>query len=944
MHPWLPVALLAATAAVNAPAPPPAAVPIAYVNERSADGHTTHEGEDVIVTGVANVGSDTFYTEVVKFFIEDDHSGVAVFSRGPQPLVKVGDIVRVRGTVTTYAGVVEVVPGRIEVLGRAGPPQPQRVRPSDLASYRHSGRLVQSEARVVDVTTRGRGTDTRLLAGREIVTLHITQKQQHGFPALEAGMAVTVNGIASSYILAGQTRVTWQILPRSTSDVVIIQKPPLFTRDDAARAAAAAAAIVLLIVVWNLSLRRRVRLETEGHRASETRFRVVADTAPSAIFIYQGTRFRYVNRATEEITGYSAAELVGLDFISIIDPAFRDLVRGRALARQRGEHVPPRYEARIVRKDGTKAWLDLTAGLIDFEGLPAALGTAFDITERKRAEEALQKSEERFRALIENASDALALLDPNGTVLWAGPSTRRVLGYEDHELVGRNGFELIHPDDQPHLRHLFAELLRAPRGDTRTFEYRARSKDGQWHWLEATASNLVDEPFIGGIVANYRDVSERKRTEEEIRYQALHDVLTGLPNRSLFQDRLELALAHARRSGKPLAVMFVDLDLFKLINDNLGHTVGDRMLQEVSARLRQCLRASDTVARVGGDEFTVVLEDLEAGESAPSVAEKILDELDKPFDIDGHRLHVTASIGVSLYPGDGDDADTLTRNADKAMYRAKELGRNTLQLFTPEMNERYRNRLAFEAGFRKALEREEFVVHFQPFVGASDERPVGVEALVRWNDPERGLVYPDDFIHAAEETRMIIPLGSWVLRTACAQVQQWREARLPPMQVSVNLSVRQFQQRDLIAMIDSVLEDTALDPSLLELEITESVAMQNVELTRAVLQQLRARRVRIAIDDFGAGQSSLIYLRQFPLNTIKIDRVFIRDVTANPGDAAIVSAIIRLAHDLGLVVVAEGVETSEQKEFLSSLGCDLLQGYYFSRPLPAEEVRARLMT
>jgi len=527
-------------------------------------------------------------------------------------------------------------------------------------------------------------------------------------------------------------------------------------------------------------------------------------------------------------------------------------------------------------------------------------------------------------------------------LLWVGPSTERVLGYTEAESVGANALDLVHRDDRADIEERMQLLMRTPRGNV-SGTFRARAKDGRWLWLEMIGTNLLDEPAVGAIVANYRDVSERKKVEEEMKHQALHDTLTGLPNRNLYQDRLGLALAHARRSGRPLAVMFVDLDLFKLINDNLGHVVGDRLLQEVGQRIVGCVRSSDTVARVGGDEFIVIIEDLEKTETAIEVAEKILEQIGGSYAVDGHQLHVTASVGISIFPNDSDDADALTRNADKAMYRAKELGRNNVQLFTPEMNDRYRSRLMFEAGFRRALEQQNFVVHYQPIHAARDGHAAGVEALVRWSDPERGLVFPDEFIPAAEETRMIVPLGAWVLRTACEQLQSWQADGLAQMQVSVNLSVRQFHQRDLPAMVDKVLRETKLDPSRLELEITESVAMSNVDLTRSVLQELRARGVRIAIDDFGAGQSSLLYLRQFPINTIKIDRVFVHEITSKASDAAIVGAVIRLAHDLGLTVTAEGVETEEQRDFLIARDCDFLQGYLFNRPMAAEELYARLV-
>ena len=909
------------------------AVPIAYVVQRGPDSRTIHEREIVTVEGVASVDSNVYYRDASRVYIQDATAGVALYHRGSTPVVHAGDLIRATGRITTYAGMVELANPSIAIIGHEAPPLPRVVKPDDLQSGRYSGLLVQVTSRVVDVVVRPRGTDVRLSAGRDLLTIHLTQAQQAVFPrnAFEAGGTVSVTGIATQY---GDPpfRPIWQVLPRWPNDVQVVHPPARFTFQDAVKAAVAVLAVVLIVLVWIFSLRRRVKREMANYEQSEARFRALADTSPAAIFIYQGMQFRYVNRAAEDITGYAAEDLTGRDFWTITHPDDREMIRQRGLARQRGESVPNRYEFRIIRKDGGTRWLDFTAGLITYEGQPAGLGTAFDITERI-------ESETRFRTLVENSSDAIALIGRDGVIQWAGPSTEHVLGWSESDVVGAKVLDFIHPDDHPHLAHQFSQVVETPR-EIVNLEYRARTKDGSWRWVEATARNLLDDPAIGAIVANYRDISERKIAEEEIRHQALHDVLTGLPNRSLFQDRLELALAHASRGHHFLAVMFVDLDLFKLINDELGHAIGDRLLQRVAARLTAAVRASDTVARFGGDEFTLVIEDLAHAEDVSGIADKIADSIAVPFDVDGHRIHITASIGITLSPNDGNDADTLIRNADKAMYRAKELGRRNVQMFTEEMNHRYRDRLLFESGFRRALERNEFVVHYQPIFTAA-EKPVAVEALVRWQHPERGLIAPDDFIPTAEESRLIAPLGTRVLEIACRQLREWQDDGLR-LAMAVNLSVRQFQQRDLLATIDQVLAESGIDPELLELEITESAAMENVDLTRELLQELRRRGVHIAIDDFGAGQSSLTYLRRFPINTIKIDRVFIHEVTEGGGDAAIVSAVIRLAHDLGLTVTAEGVETAAQKEWLVAHGCHLLQGYHFSRPMPPHELRTAL--
>jgi diguanylate cyclase (GGDEF)-like protein len=432
-------------------------------------------------------------------------------------------------------------------------------------------------------------------------------------------------------------------------------------------------------------------------------------------------------------------------------------------------------------------------------------------------------------------------------------------------------------------------------------------------------------------------LAEVRMAEEKIKDLAYHDTLTALPNRLVFTDRLALAVNQAQRQGSRLAVLFLDLDHFKVINDSLGHSLGDQLLQQVAGRLTGCLRAGDTVARLGGDEFTLLLPGVQGPAESERVALKVLDTLREPYRLEGRELFVTASMGISLYPDDGEDADTLVRNADAAMYRAKEQGRDSHRLYAPPMNELATERLALESALRRALANDELVLHYQPLVEIGSGRLHGVEALLRWRHPEKGLLWPSDFLTLAEATGLILPIGPWVLRTACAQAQAWHAQELRELRVAVNLSARQFQQPDLAEHVRRALRETGLPPHCLELEITETNAMQNTEATLRTFAELKALGVRISIDDFGIGYSSLGTLKRLPIDTIKIDRSFIRDITTDPDDAAIVTAVIAMAHTLKLRVVAEGVDTEEQLTFLRGYGCDLMQGHLFGPAAPAEE-------
>jgi diguanylate cyclase (GGDEF)-like protein len=472
-------------------------------------------------------------------------------------------------------------------------------------------------------------------------------------------------------------------------------------------------------------------------------------------------------------------------------------------------------------------------------------------------------------------------------------------------------------------------------GSLNSIETELRDKNGQAIWVLQNLVLVGDgaEAFVHGTLV---DISDRRRAEELIEFHAYHDVLTGLPNRKLFTDRLAQNLTRCRRSGRSLAVMFVDLDHFKTINDTLGHTAGDELLLEMSSRLRACVRDDDTVARIGGDEFTIILAELRQPEDAAAVAQKILDAVQAPFVLGGAPIEASATIGIALYPNDGADPESLLRNADNAMYRAKESGRNTYQLCTDELKKRAVERLSLETRLRRALHGDQLLLQYQPQVSLVTGRVIGAEALVRWNDPERGLVQPSEFIPIAEETRLIVPLGEWVLRTACKQTKEWHDRGHGPARIAVNLSARQFQQHDLVEMVHRILQETRLDPGALELEITETTAMANADLTVDVLYALRDIGVGISIDDFGTGYSSLNYLKRFPITAVKIDQSFVCDLASNDGDAAIVSAVINLGRALRLRVVAEGVETLEQLAFLQERLCDEAQGFYFSHPVAAE--------
>jgi len=508
--------------------------------------------------------------------------------------------------------------------------------------------------------------------------------------------------------------------------------------------------------------------------------------------------------------------------------------------------------------------------------------------------------------------------------------------------------ERVHPDDRALVARATEEALR--REKPYSFDIRILLPDGKVGFVHEQAEVVFDASGRPTLMAGTtQDVSERKQAEDQIRFLAYYDGLSRLPNRVLFMERLSLALDSARRQGHTLAILFLDLDRFKRINDTLGHSLGDRLLQEVAERLKKCLRSSDTVARgdpmassdtvarLGGDEFIVSITDITRGEDAAKVARRILDALHEAFRLDAHEVVITGSIGISVFPNDGGDAETLLKNADAAMYHAKDAGRNGFQFYSGSMNAAAFQRLSLENSLRKALERGEFQLHFQPQIDVDAGTIFGAEALIRWRHPDLGLVSPAEFIPLAEETGLILPIGEWVLRQACAQARAWQDAGHGPLLIAVNLSGRQFRQQELVQTVEQALASAGLDPRHLELELTESILMRSVEETVDTLRQLKAMGLRVSVDDFGTGYSSLNYLTRFPIDTLKIDQSFVRGITTDPGDAAITAAIIAMARGLKIAVIAEGVETQDQLVYLRQRGCRLMQGYLFSRPVPAEQ-------
>jgi diguanylate cyclase (GGDEF)-like protein/PAS domain S-box-containing protein len=571
-------------------------------------------------------------------------------------------------------------------------------------------------------------------------------------------------------------------------------------------------------------------------------------------------------------------------------------------------------------------------------GLVRALRYAI---ERKILEDALFVEKERAQVTLNSIGDAVACTDMSGNLTFLNLVAEKLTGWSRQEAKGRPMAEVFRILDTANREIIANPMDIAVRRD-RTVHLPANSilirRDGFEIPIEDSVAPIHDrEGQAAGAVIVFRDVSAARALAVQMTHSAEHDYLTGLPNRMLLNDRISQAIALAPRHMKHVALLFLDLDGFKHINDSLGHPTGDKLLQSISERLIDCVRASDTVSRQGGDEFVVLLSEVEQSEDPAITARRMLEAVAQPHSIDHHDLHVTASIGVSVYPDDGLDAETLIKNADTAMYQAKENGRQGYQFFKPAMNARAVERQSIEEGLRRALERQEFELHYQPKVNLTTGAITGAEALIRWLHPTRGLVSPMDFIPVAEDCGLILPIGAWVLREACKQAQAWKDVGLPTMTMAVNVSAIEFRDKNFLAGLVATLAETGFDPRFLELELTESVLMKHATSTAIILRTLRERGIRVAVDDFGTGYSSLSYLQKFPIDAVKIDQSFVRQISTAGDDTTIVKAVIGMARGLKLRVIAEGVETAEEAAFLRAYRCEEAQGYFFSRPVPPKQ-------
>jgi diguanylate cyclase (GGDEF)-like protein/PAS domain S-box-containing protein len=690
-----------------------------------------------------------------------------------------------------------------------------------------------------------------------------------------------------------------------------------------------------IVQMTDISERRAAQ---EAAQTSHEMFRSLTVASPSGVFSCdERGHLDYCNERMLKITGRAMPELLDHGWWEMVDPldAARVFPEMRRAAR---EERAIELEFRIRTPLGEQRWVWLRSAPV-----PARDGTTTtyvntidDITDEVAAQRALATREAEFRLLAENSSDFLSRHAPDGTYLYASPACLALSGFTPDELTGRTLNDLAQGEDRLALAEVKQRAIssRSPA----TVIYRSSRKDGTVRWFESTITAVSDsQGEVVEIVVVTRDITDRKAVEQQLSHAALHDSLTGLPNRTLFLDRLGLALRRSRRRTGALAVLFLDVDRFKVINDSLGHEAGDTLLIDIAGRIAAALRPADTVARFGGDEFTVLLDDLEDETEASTIAQRLVDVFAEPFGIDEDEVFLQTSIGIAIARLGTETAEELIRDADAAMYRAKDAGKGRYEIFDDQMRADVVARLHTESALRRALERGELRLHYQPEIDVVAQRVIGFEALVRWQHPTRGLLAPAEFIPLAEETGLIVPIGEWVLREACRDAARWTAFADAPLTLSVNLSVRQFGTHDLIASVRSVLEETNTDPATLCLEITESAMMESGADAWDMLRRLKQLGVRLAIDDFGTGYSSLAHLRGFPIDVLKIDRTFVDALGRSPQDASIAAAIISLAHALGLETIAEGIETGEQLEMLARLGCDVAQGNLFARPRPVAE-------
>jgi len=888
-------------------------------------------------------GTVTLHQPGRGVFIQDDTDGV--FVQNTEELhLQPGDRVQALGFVAPGGQRPTLEDGWLRRLSGGQAPAPAAVSAAQALAGNQDSRLIRVLAHFVGRVVSG-GEPALVLQDGDIV---FNARLPHELPAsaqsqLEPGSLVEVTGVCSVPATEAGAPKAFQVLLRVPEDVVVRQRPSWWTAARVQWLLSGLAGVFLLAVGWASILRRRVREQTEIIRrrleresALEKRYRELIENANDLVFSLDSTgRFISINVAAERILGYSRDEILGKALEDVAAGRHKILAREAATATEEDE-VAHRYELDVIARDGRRVVLEVNArarrqenGAIGIEGI------ARDITERKRTEDelrrkedALRESQQRFALAVRGTNDGVWDWDLRADRVYYSPRWKAMLGYAEED-VGESPadwFRLVHPED---LDRLTGKLTAHRDGQTPHFEHEHRMlhRDGSYRWVLNRGFALRDDEGRAYRMAGAQtDVTDRRA----------YDALTGLPNKALFVERLEKVVGRARGTGGQLfAVLFLDLDRFKFVNDSLGHLAGDRLLVTFSQRLEGCVRPGDMIARFGGDEFAILVDDIEGAADAARVADRVQKALAAPFNLGGPEIYISGSIGIALSSTGYDRAEDLLRDADTAMYRAKAGGRARYEVFDTAMRDHVTLFMRTQNDLRRALERNELKVHYQPIVEMTTGAIVAFEALVRWQHPERGLLGPEDFVAVGEETGLIVPIGQQVLRIACRQARAWgdRFPSSPSMGVSVNLSARQVSDPELVARVREALEDAKLEPHRLSLEITESAIMDTADTAVTKIVELKELGVKLHLDDFGTGYSSLSYLHRFPFDTLKIDRSFVATMMHNEDARTIVRSILNLADSLRLAVIAEGVETEEQAKLLLGLGCPQAQGYYFSAAL-----------